>query len=190
MSVVATFEQDHLPRGELESNDEECPVCLEVPSDEVAAANHGHGFKTLDACGHKVCWTCVRGMIGTNRGLRCPLCRAVDTTSSALEQHFLQQQRLQLAARMVQANIQLQRSASLSYRTDYEQLHSQHSRTINRSRTINGPRVDIPQMVPVFCLHCEKPGCQAKNKTKRRCVNHPQTPGCRKCNVCSECSRT
>jgi len=178
MSVVASPERYSLPRGELEPSDQECPVCLEIPSDAVAEANNGDGFKTLNACGHKVCWTCVGNMLRTvqynsQRGLKCPLCRAVDSTSIGLDQ--------EIRRNMVRWS-------------EYERLlHQSAARTMNRTRIINGPlapRRAIPQQVPVYCLRCEKPGCQSKNRTTRRCANHTQTPCCGKCKVCSECSRT
>jgi hypothetical protein len=186
MSVVAfpVGERDSLPREELEPSDEECPVCLEIPSDAVAEANNGHGFKVLNPCGHKVCWTCVSNMLRTygQRGLTCPLCRAVDTTSiGGLAQVLNQEIRRNIAQRY-------------ALRIQYERLlHQSAARTMNRTRIINGPlapRRAIPQQVPVYCLRCEKPGCQSKNRTTRRCANHPQTPCCGKCKVCSECSRT
>lgn len=179
MSVIAIPDNERLQIEELEPDDEECPICLEVPSDAVAAANYGNRFKTLNTCGHKVCWTCIRGMLRTihygERELKCPLCRAVDTTMNDLVQEYSD-------------NIARQGTVT---RVDYERLlHLATARIMNRTRVINGPRVPIPQMVPVFCLRCEKPGCQSRNKTKRRCANHPQIPCCGKCKECSECSRT
>lgn len=181
----------------IEHVDEECPVCLEVPSAELTAANNGDGFKTLSNCGHKVCCRCVKGMVLTNynaQGLKCPLCRAVDTTfivDRDRERVRISTAR-RLAARTSRSNILniAQRSDS---RIDYERiLHQSAARTMNRTRVINGPlapRSAIPQQVPIFCLRCETPGCQTKNRTKRRCPNHSQVPCCAKCYACSECIR-
>jgi hypothetical protein len=67
-------------------------------------------------------------------------------------------------------------------------MYESAARMMNRRRVIGvGPRVPIPQQVPVYGLRCEKPGCQSKNRTKRRCVNHCQTPCCSRCNVCNVC---
>jgi hypothetical protein len=207
MSTTAVAEEECHPRdelAELDPHDEECPVCLEIPSDEIVSANNGEGFKALSECGHKVCWKCVKTMLCTNnyvQGLRCPLCRAVDNTSILLAQDINREQlsaarrahenrrniaRL-YAARMAQenTNIRLQPSHATN---QYERLlHQSAARTLNRTRVISGPRVAIPQMTPIFCLRCDTPGCQTKNKTKRRCTNHPQTPCCSNCIVCNIC---
>ena len=166
------------PRGELEPIDEECPVCLEVPSAALAAENYGDGFKTLSSCGHKVCCTCVNNILRTAYsigGLKCPLCREIDTTITRLVDNY-RRDRAHQGIMTIPVHV-------------YQRLLRQATaRTMNRTRVISGSRAAIPQMVPVFCLRCEKPGCQSKNKTKRRCVNHPQTPCCRNCKVCSECA--
>lgn len=179
MSLLATVsEQERPPRGELESNDEECPICLEVPSEVAVITNYGEGFKTLNACGHKVCQTCVSNMLRTihysQRGLTCPLCRAIDTSSIDMDEEGVELQIPRTPGRIKYVRL----------------LHQAAARTMNRTRVINGPlghRAAIPQQVPVFCLRCEKPGCKSKSKTKRRCSRHPKTPCCRTCVCCELC---
>ena len=166
------------PREELEPSDEECPVCLEVPSATLAVENYGDGFKTLSPCGHKVCCTCVNNILRTAYridGLKCPLCREIDTTITRLVDNYRRDTGDQGIMR-------------IPIRVYQRLLRQATARVMNRTRVISGSRAPIPQMTPVFCLRCDKPGCQSKNKTKRRCVNHPQTPCCRTCNVCSECA--
>jgi len=176
---------------QIEHLDEECPVCLEVPSAEFTATNNG--FKTLSKCGHKVCCRCVKAIVLTNynaQGLKCPLCRVVDTTFINVRDRITRERRI--AARMSRSNI-----PNIGQRPDrqidYERiLHQSAARTMNRTRVINGPlapRSAIPQQVPIFCLRCETPGCQTKNRTKRRCPNHSQVPCCTKCYECNECIR-
>jgi hypothetical protein len=187
-SIIETTPIETTP---IEHLDEECPVCLEVP---LTTANNGDGFKTLSNCGHKVCCRCVKSIVFTNynaEGLRCPLCRAVDPTFIDVRVRISRERRI--AASRMRRSVILNVAQPPDRQIDYERiLHQSAARTMNRTRVINGPlapRSAIPQQVPVFCLRCETPGCQTKNRTKRRCPNHSQVPCCTKCYECNECIR-
>ena len=150
---------------------EECPICLETPTEKMTSAHGGKGFKIINGCGHQLCWGCDKKISTTpnqfviNKTLgkafiKCPLCRSFDKPSN----EELQKRRDFYKNKRAYAAIVRRRLANpSSSQTAHIQLAIPESR------------------------YCENSDCISRRLTVRKCPHHILTPCCRECKKCDAC---
>ena len=180
------------PRGELDTRDEECPVCLEKPTEEMVAQHNGCGFKDLGGCSHKVCWGCIDRLSTTThhhrfslalnkRFLKCPLCRSWEMPTaeeSVTEREFLLNR--PLPPPPTHRPVQM-RPANDPF---WAQLAGEYGDIVHRyvARMDNQPRTPV-----TVIRRCQTTGCQNPHSQQRRCGRHPSTYCCQTCQSCNVC---
>ena len=195
----------------LEHTCEECPVCLETPTQEMMSSHPGNGFMTIGGCGHNICWGChekisrtpsqYKTLPGFNnkRFIKCPMCRSFDKPSyEELERQLLHYYNANDSGSLVHSYRALQ--------TRYRYLFREHHRVLNDARAIGLnfryqappvpaaptplPAAPTPAPAPsTRRLSCTGLNCQTTSLTARRCPMHRQTPCCRRCNCCNVCQQ-
>jgi hypothetical protein len=159
---------------ETTPHEEECPVCLEHPTQVMKLAHSGGGFKTINGCGHKLCWGCVsstiitpgqymtNAAIGNKRFIKCPMCRSFDKPSYE--------------------DLEKERDYYRDRATDNVQpvQHRMAPPPIANPRPVIVAGASLRQ-------RCRNANCETPSSTQRKCPRHRMTFCCRRCYCCDVC---
>lgn len=179
-----------------------CPICL---NDDISKLTQ------LIGCGHSVCGACKEHLTKTNNQfvmnkhfqtlVKCPICRAIEKpTYEQLEEQVTRlsgllddrQQLLEELFNIWKAE-QRQRPSNppviapvqrhvVAFQRPVEVVHV----PVAVQRPANAPPVIVHRRS--ILNYCQSAGCSRRNRTRDRCINHPNTPCCRSCHrLCDLC---